>query len=60
MGIIKATPLQYYKSKYQWDGSDGATNNSIPRSLFTISSNFPYTPETINDFTININGETQV
>jgi len=60
MGIIKATPFQYYKSKYQWDGSDGATNNSIPRSLFTISSDFPYTPDTINDFTVTINGETQV
>jgi len=60
MGIIKATPFQYYKSKYQWDGSDGATNNNIPRSLFTISSDFPYTPDTINDFTVTINGETQV
>ena len=60
MGIIKATPFQYYKSKYQWDGSDGATNNNVPRSLFTISSDFPYTPDTINDFTVTINGETQV
>ena len=60
MSLLNATPLQYFKSKYQWDGSDGATNNSIPRSLFTISSSFPYTPDTINDFTININGETQV
>ena len=60
MSLLQATPFQYYKSKYQWDGSDGATNNSIPRSLFTISSNFPYIPETINDFTVTINGELQV
>ena len=60
MGIIKATPLNYYKSKYQWDGSDGATSNSIPRSSFTLASSFPYTPASINDFTININGEAQV
>ena len=60
MGTLKATPLHYYESKYQWDGSEGATNNSIPRSLFTISSSFPYTPDNINDFVITINGETQV
>ena len=60
MGTLTATPLHYYESKYQWDGSEGATNNSIPRSLFTLSSSFPYTPDTINDFVITINGETQV
>ena len=60
MGIIKATPLNYYKSKYQWDGSDGVTNNSIPRSSFTLASSFPYTPASANDFTILINGESQV
>ena len=64
MSLLQATPFQYYKSKYQWDGSDGATNTTpnpnIPRSIFTISSDFPYTPETINDFTVAINGELQV
>jgi hypothetical protein len=60
MSLLQATPLNYYNSKYQWDGSEGATNNSIPRSLFTIASTFPYTPNTISDFTITINGETQV
>ena len=69
MSLLNATPLHYYKSKYQWDGSDGATHNytgsnglnySINNAIFTISSNFPYTPDSINDFTVTINGETQV
>ena len=47
MSLLNATPLQYFKSKYQWDGSDGATHNytgsnglnySINNAIFTISS----------------------
>lgn len=69
MSLLQATPFQYYKSKYQWDGSDGATHNytgsnglnySINNAIFTIASSFPYTPSSINDFIVNIDGERQV
>jgi len=68
MSLLQATPFQYHNSKYQWDGSEGATHNytqnglnfSINNAIFTIASSFPYTPDTINDFTVTINGELQV
>jgi len=59
MSLLQATPLQYYKNKYQWDGLEGTINSNIPRSIFTISSTFPYTPDSSSEFTVYINDEVQ-
>lgn len=59
MGLLQSSAFEYFKNKKQWDGSEGTTNNSIPRSKFTIPSTFAYTPNNISEFRIEINEELQ-
>lgn len=60
MGLLgSTTAFQYYNERHQWLGSEGATNNSIPRSFFTFAADFTHTPATEADFIITLNGQEQ-
>ena len=60
MGLLgSTTAFQYYNQRHKWLGSEGATNNSIPRSLFTFATDFTHTPATEADFIITLNGQEQ-